>query len=475
MVPWQTILIVARAEWLHLRRDGRFQTASILYALMLAFAAAFAWMHHTQVEAERLDAQTSERERWLEQGEKHPHAAAHYGFYIFRPLHPLSWLESGTTPYLGTAIFLEAHRKNEVVFRPIDDGTGMERFGVFNLATVLAVLLPLLIILVFHDRLSTEREQQTLPLLICQGLTPGGLFFGKLAAGCLVLALWLAAAAGVAATVILVSGVSLLHWDTLARLAMLILTYGGLGALFLSATLAASAWARSSFNAVGLLLGFWMIGFLIAPRVLNDHAARTLPLPTRFAFELAMQEDLNDRTALREVLTAETSRLLELHGVDDIADLPVNFRAINLQLGEEHSNAVFDRHYNALFDRMDAQNNFIQRQALAVPLLAARAVGMSMAGTDFNHHRSFIESAETYRRLMQRILNDDLLLNPETAEAPYLAGRALWEQVPPWEFENPPFRELRGGLGWPLATLVLWNLCLPLAGWFGVRRLFLNP
>lgn len=475
MQPFRMLVTVGRMEWVQLRRDGRFWLATSLYVAMILFAAAFAWTHHHQVESERIAAQTSERERWVHQGEKHPHAAAHYGIYLFRPVHPLGWVESGTTPYVGTALFLEAHRKNELVFRPVDDGTGMERFGVFNLATVLAVFVPLLIILVFHDRLSAESEQQTLPLLICQGLSPWQLFFGKLGAGLWVLSLWLGLAAALTAFLVSWARVPLFAGDTLGRIILLYSAYGALAVLFLSATLTASAWTRSSFNTVAVMLGFWMIGFLVAPRVLNDHAARVFPLPTRFAFEVALQEDLNERDALRERIAAATDRLLAEHGVADLAELPVNFRAVNLQLGEDHGNAVFDRHYGALFDRLEEQNRWVAGHAVWVPVLAARAVGMAVAGTDFAHHRDFIESAELYRREMQRRLNEDLFNHPESPDSPYLADRRLWESIPPWEYASPRLREV-DGLPWAaLGGLLAWNLILPLFGWRGVSRLFARP
>lgn len=466
---------IAWMEGVSLIRDRRFVLATCLYVAMVLLSGAFAWIHYHSVESERVMAQAAERERWLEQDDKHPHAAAHFGFYAFRPVGPLGWVESGVNPFLGTTTWLEAHRQNEVSFRPVDDGGSMQRFGVLNLATVLTVFAPLLLILIFYDRISGEKERQTLPLLICQGVTSGDLYWGKFLAGAVV-ATGYVIVAMLAMALLLASSEHLL-WSvrTLGVGAVLVTAYWLFLMIFVALTLAVSALARSSLMAMGVLLAFWMIGFLVAPRVFNDWAARSLPAPTRFEFQMALQEDLDDRSRLRERLDEEESRLLAKYGVDDTNRLPVNFRAVRLQFGEEHGYEVHDRHYGRLFDRFEAQNRWVGRRSWLSPAVAVRQIGMAMAGTDFRHYRNFVEEAEDYRRSIQKIMNMDLYENPETDGEPYLAGRELWEKVPPWDMESPEFWSLFRGLGAPASALFGWALVLPFLGRLATRRLFLRP
>jgi ABC-2 type transport system permease protein len=225
-------------------------------------------------------------------------------------------------------------------------------------------------------------------------------------------------------------------------------------------------------TAVGVLLAFWMLGFLLAPRVLGDLVAKWTPPPTRFEFQMAMQADLDQRSEVQARLAAEEQRLADEFGSGDSKDWLVNFRAVRLQLGEEHGQRVADVHYGNLFDLFEAQNDALARWSWIFPALAVRQISMSMAGTDLRHFRDFLEQGEGYRRTIQRLMNDDLYLNPEEDGKPYLAGRELWEQLPPWEFEPVSWTDSMTGLGGSACVLVGWNLVLPWLGWMATGRMF---
>lgn len=461
-------------EWRSLYRDHRLLLAAGVYLMLVVMGVVFVSSNQRSSEMERLSVEAAERERWLNQGPKHPHAAAHFGMYVFRPTDPLAWVETGVTPFLGTTLWLEAHRQNEPAFRPADESGSMQRFGVLDLATVLTVFAPLLLILIFHDRLSSERERQTLPWLICQGIGPSALFAGKLVAALVVVFLFLAMAV-VPAAVLGAGAGGGPGWQTLGRGLVMTLGFGGFLSFFALLSLTVSAFFRSSVTAAGMLLGFWMLGFLVAPRVLSDLVARWDPPPTRFEFQMALQEDLDQRESLQSRLAAERQRLEAEFGSAETQDWPVNFRAVSLQFGEEHSQVVSDFHYGNLFDLFERQNNEKILWSWIFPTLAVRQISMAMAGTDLQHFRHFLEQGEDYRRRIQRLMNDDLYLNPEEDGQPYLADRDLWEKLPPWEFQAVSWADSMKGLGPSTSVLLGWNLFLPLLGWMGTARMFRRP
>jgi ABC-2 type transport system permease protein len=69
-------------------------------------------------------------------------------------------------------------------------------------------------------------------------------------------------------------------------------------------------------------------------------------------------------------------------------------------------------------------------------MLPMRSLSMALAGTDFVHHRDFVMAAETYRRDIQRVMNDDIARNSRPGVA-YLADSDLWAKVPEFTYALP--------------------------------------
>ena len=134
---------------------------------------------YDQVQTQKQQVAKSERERWLNQGEKGPHSAAHYGMYIIKPDIGLSVLDPGLSDYQGAVLRLEAHKKNDTLFRNIQDSIQMQRFGDLNPAFILQTLIPLLVILLGFQSIALERESGTLKQLLANGLNPKKFFSAK--------------------------------------------------------------------------------------------------------------------------------------------------------------------------------------------------------------------------------------------------------------------------------------------------------
>ena len=112
------IAVTARKELTQIYRDGRILWTAGILVLMLIVAAATAVERYRDSSAERAAAQALGEEQWQSQGEKNPHAAAHYGIYAFKPVTPLAFFDTGVANYLGVSVWLEAHRRNRAVAPP---------------------------------------------------------------------------------------------------------------------------------------------------------------------------------------------------------------------------------------------------------------------------------------------------------------------------------------------------------------------
>lgn len=454
------IAAIARKEFLDAWRDGRFRIAAAVVLVLLGVALLLAWQQVQRTRAEHNAAAALERENWLNQGEKNSHSAGHYGVYVFKPLAPLAVFDRGLEPFVGTTVFLEAHRQNQAAFLPAQDATAMRRFGELTAATGLQLLVPLLIVLLTFGALAGERERGTLRQVLSLGVRPRDLVLGKALGLGAALAVLLLPAAGCGALALaqLPGGDAGGGW---IRLAWMGAAYALYLAAILAVCLAVSAIASTARAALAILLVCWAANAVLAPRLASDFAQRLLPTPKLVDFETAMnkavQEGLDGHNPRNDRLQAFAQATLKKHGKTRIEELPFNFNGLVMLESERMANEVFDHHFGKLWDHLEAQDRTVTWTGLIAPLLGLRSASMALAGTDFTHHRHFSVAAEQHRRDFVRVLNEDMMNTP-AADGHHggVAGRALWEKLPAFRYDPPPPAHALRAATPGLLVLFLW-------------------
>ncbi|MFN9742220.1 MAG: ABC transporter permease [Acidobacteriota bacterium] len=456
------IRLIAQKEMTEMLRDGRFRWAAAIVLLLLLAALLMGGQHYRDIKRQHDLAQAETREQWLKQPAKNPHSAAHYGIYAFKPKMLAAMLDRGVDPYVGQSVWLEAHKQNDFKYRPAQDSTAVQRFGELTAATVLQLLIPLLIILLSFAAFVGEREQGTLRQLLSMGIRQSDLVWGKALGITGALGLLLIPATVIGVIALILTSENGLPAATLSRMAWMTLGYLLYFGIFIGLTLAVSATARSSQTALVILLGFWIVNCLIAPRAIADIARRVHATPSAFSFQQTIDREMQSgpdghdsadkrNSALRE-------RVLKQYGVDRIESLPVNFAGLSLQESEEHGNTVYDRHYGALWERFEQQNRLKQLSGIIAPMLAIHSLSMGLAGTDFFHHRDFANAAENYRRLLIRKMNDDLTYQAVNRDFSYQAPSSLWQTVEEFRYDAPTTRTALAQQRLSLGLLSLWCL-----------------
>ena len=318
------ILRIAKKESIDMLRDGRYRWTAVILFVLLSGALIAGWKHYADIESQRELSQSSDRELWLDQGEKNQHSAAHFGSYAFKPTSPLAALDQGVLQFTGVSVFMEAHSVKDAMFRPVDDATAVQRLGSLTASTTLQLLIPLLIILLAFGTFSGEREQGTLRQLLSLGVPRHVLGIGKGlgVAGPLFLMLLPALVLGVLA-IALFEGPGNTLWDG-GRFGFIMLVYLLYFAAYILAALIASAYASSSRQSLLILLGFWFVTSFIVPRVITDAARSMYPTPTGSDFELLIEEDMAAHPTWTERTAAVQARLMDEHGVDTVDEIPVS-------------------------------------------------------------------------------------------------------------------------------------------------------
>ena len=465
------ISVIARKEITEYRRDGRFLALLGLTATLLLIALLTGWA--TQVERQRqtLQLQRDDQVTFVKQGAKPTHSAAHFGRMAYKPAPPLAAFDPGPSPYLGQAIWLEAHRQGPAMFRPAEDAPELRRLADLSVAGILTLLLPLLIFLLAHGTVVGERERETWLHALSSGAAYSQLFFGKLTAVAVV-GVGVALAAVVPSVVMAISTApESLTIDVIMRGAGLTVLYVLYGLLLCSIALAVSARARSSVSALLILLSVWAVCAVIAPRVAADVADRRHPPPDSASFwkhtgdairsskprrgsdeYLAMEREVVSR-ALGRTVTAEEASTLSL-----------NRQGVNLEIGEIVGARAFEAAYRQLYETYAAQQRARRWFSLLAPTISLQHVSSALAGTDVEAHRDFTRAAEQQRRLIVRLLNEDLMLRGAQADD------RLWQGIPNFSYRPLAISQSLRPVIWDIVILALWTLAALWMAWSAVVR-----
>ncbi len=457
--------LVIKKEFITALRDVRLQISGATLIILMLTAVLVGRQGQNQIQEERTKAQSAMYEKWLNQDNKHPHSAAHYGQFAFKPKPVLSFLDVGLDNYTGTSVFLEAHKQNEVLFSAAQDSNGMTRFGEMTVALILQVLLPLLIIFLTFNIFSREREEGTLKLIHGQGLSMRQLFMGKVW-GTYLMVLLIFLPVILLAYLLLDQQLASLDSGVTAKFLLLTGGYAIYFLVFVLLCVLISAFAKNSGFSLLTLLGLWIVSCIILPKATTNLADKLYPTPSQFEFKKTIQDKVKngiDGHNPSDVhLASLQQEVLDQYGVETIEELPVNWSGIAMQAGEEFTDQVYDMEFSKVEDIFKKQNMLSEWVGFINPYLAIRHLSMALAGTDFHHHVAFAKVAENHRRYLVKTLNKDMEVNhkPGVAYGDYNVGEEMWASIEPFKYNLPSTATILSGQWRSIAALAFWLILL---------------
>ncbi|MCI4592522.1 DUF3526 domain-containing protein [Sphingobium sp. BYY-5] len=452
-----------------LARDRRLRwIAVILIGLMSAsFVLRLGEVRRTAQDAASLS--IVERERWLSQDPKNPHSAAHYGIWVFKPTPPLAAIEPGLNPYLGRMIRIEAHRRNDAIFRSVQDEPATSRGAVASTAGVIRLFVPLAVILLGFTAFAADRERGTLRLALGNGAVPANLLIARLGA------LLVAVAAIVGIPALLLGTLANLfvpaaaEWQSWPRLLLWTVAQIGYAAMFLLIATAASLIARTARAALAASLFVWVLLCMVAPRLAASAVEIFAPTPIYAETQARIETEIK-RYNRADLHQQRQDAILARYGVEDARALPVDLRGTMMHDREQHDYGVFDRELGRFEAALDRQERLARLSGLFSPAIALQTLSEGLAGSGLRRHADFLRAAEAYRRRLSDTMNLNLAAHPGSAEHPYLAGRDVWAKLPPFAYRPAPLGSAVREALLPVALLVLWLLAGVAIGHRAARR-----
>ena len=460
------LALTIKKEWQESLREGRLFWIGFIILLLMTSVMFTSWYGHKNVVQQKQQVIESERKRWLEQGEKGPHSAAHYGVYVIKPNSLMSVIEPGLNAYQGHTLLLEAHKRNDSLFRPIQDAIPMQRFGELTPSFILQTLLPLLIILFGFHVFAGERESGTLKQLLATGADPKTLFIAKT---CALLGLSAVFFIPLLAY-FFISGVIVQSFDW-ARGSLFILAYLMYSFIWAMLTVIISVFAKTARTALTLLLIVWTMSCLILPKLAIQWSTLLNPIDSTREFQSRLKSEVNTPER-QQAINRFKQQTLEAHNVTQPADLPFDWSGASLQFSEEYADKIFDRLFGERSQILQAQTKYYQNFAILSPLISVQNLSMAAAATDLSHHQWFINAAEIHRRLIQKTLNNNLKDQGHKTTSKYTADKDLWQKIPKFDYVQPALSTVIPHYVNALALLVFWLVITLFGSKIAINRLF---
>ncbi|GGI80650.1 hypothetical protein GCM10007973_16390 [Polymorphobacter multimanifer] len=436
-----------------IRRDSHAWWSLLCLAALVFLSFASTSFDAARDDSDKRAVAAAERARWLGQGTKDPHSAAHYSIFAFKPSPTLSGLDPGIGPFVGQSVWLEAHHQNDLLNRPLQNATLLQRAGLGNPASLLLTFAPLVVFLLAFVVVAQDRERGSLRLALGAASHPSAIIHAK------ALAIWGASTGllvlpAVAAEFVLAAVGSHLSIDVFTRLSLWFALMAVYLALLSAIGIVVALRARDARIALAMLFGFWIVAALVLPRAGSSAADTVRPLPSS---QIVRQQMLDEAAAYwtAEDTALHKVQLFTQYGVTRTDDIP-NFRMAELDMVERHSHQVFDRILGDFYEKVASQDRLFSALGFLSPTIAVQSLSASLSGSDFSHHHDFIVKAEGYRRALVNRMNADGMAHRAEGDERHTNDERLWAQIPTFAYTAPVLGSATGTTLPALGALLLW-------------------
>jgi len=394
MTSMHPVVRIAAEEWRYWRRSKLASVVLVVTLLLIVTSVVATNAQLNAAAAARTQLQASAEKAFREQPARHPHRMVHYGHYVFRTPAPLAVLDPGVDFHTGTAIFLEGHKQNSATFAPFYSSAHAGPLATLTPALAYQLLAPLLLIVMGFAMFSREREANTDHLLLTTSITPLQLWFGKTLAlsSCALVTLlplafavipvWLGGESGMSSLAFLVGYAAyLLCWVLIVA--------------------AISSWCKRSTSSLLLGLVCWVVICLWAPRVVASVASSWAPLKSKVQYDLEVARAIRDQgdghNASDPNFDQLRAQLLAQYEVDDVEQLPINFRGVVAETAEANLTVLLNRFADERHEQERIQLQIANWLSVFSPLLTVKSFSAIVAGTDLRQHHQFLRDAEAAR------------------------------------------------------------------------------
>ncbi|MFT4660629.1 MAG: ABC-2 type transport system permease protein [Patiriisocius sp.] len=466
------MLLIIKNEWRFLIRSRIFLGITIAFVLIL-LGSIILGNYQTQMQKQNhSDATEHVRQKWESIDSMNPHSAAHYGTYIFKPANLLNNLDEGVNSITGNVLRIEGHVQNETMLSDASQIQSVSRFGKLKSSLLLQYMVPLLLVFLAFNVMSSEKQSGRLKLLVLQGTKPLRIIASK------TISVWLYGVLLLSLVVIIYTILNFRTMDgeILMRTALFFLSYTLYYFIITGLTVFFSARWQNATVALTSMLGIWILWTIFLPNILMTSVEKWHPLPSRNDFKTAMNEDRSKGIDGHDEEDARSieleNRTLEEYGVDSLHQLPINFAGIRMQADEDFGNSVWDKHFGKNREILEQQKQSFQLGGILNPFISLQNTSMGFMASDNLHHQEFLLEVENYRRLFIKMLNDDFAYGgSKTGDWDYEANGDFFKSVPHFDYQTIRISSYLHHYFIDLSMLLAWSVAVFMLILLGTKKI----
>lgn len=330
--------------------------------------------------------------------------------------------------------------------------------GSFDVAFVVIFLLPIFILAMSYDLLSSEKERGTLAMILAHPISIRKLMASKIIARALVM---LAVVLSFGILSLLAVGSALDSPDTWLRFGFWVFATLLYAMFWFALAVLVNVYGHNSATNGTVLAGIWLILVVIVPTFVSMLASTIYPAPSRMELTIAA------RTAQTEAEKDLMAKLDEFY-YDHLEFVPEGKgRAMDfLTLSQANNNSV-EKAVRPLYDDFQAQLNrqeeLVQRFQFLSPAIMMQLALNDVSGTSADRYEHFLHQVYVYHDEWKDYFGTKFLEQ-------YPLKPADYADFPVFEFQEEPFRTVALRLMPSLLGLLILFLGIALVPFFALRR-----
>lgn len=330
--------------------------------------------------------------------------------------------------------------------------------GPFDIAFVVIFLLPIFILAMTYDLLSSEKERGTLAMILAHPVSLRELMASKIVARAAVI---LAVVVGFGLLALLSVGTQLDQTETWVRFALWIVATLLYSLFWFSLAVLVNVYGRSSATNGTILAGIWLILVVVVPTLVSLVATTLYPAPSRMDLIVAAREA---QTAGEKNMGSALDRFYSEH-MDQVPTS--DQRAMDFLTLAQANAANIEKALLPLYEQFREQSlhqeGLVQRFQYLSPAIMMQLALNEISGTSTARYQDFLDQAFRFRSQWNDFFASRFLkrepLRPED-----------YDQFPTFSYVPEPLTTVLGRLATSLAGLLLVCAGVTLLPFVGLRR-----
>ncbi|TDJ48356.1 MAG: DUF3526 domain-containing protein [Gammaproteobacteria bacterium] len=330
--------------------------------------------------------------------------------------------------------------------------------GSFDIAFVVIFLLPIFILAMSYDLLSSEQERGTLAMILAHPISIRKLMASKIISRAAVM---LAVVLGFGVIALLTVGTALDAADTWLRFGLWIVATLLYLAFWFALAVLVNVYGKNSASNGTVLAGIWLILVVIVPQLVSMLATTVYPAPSRMELTIAARE------AQTEAEKNFMSKLDEYY-YDHLEFVPEgDEKAMDfLTLAQANNNSI-EKAVRPLYDKFQEQLNkqeaLVQRFQYVSPAIMMQLALNEISGTSANRYEHFLDQVYDFHDEWKEYFSTKFLQR-------YPLKPADYDDFPEFEYSEEPFAAVLARLTPSLLGMLILFLGVVLVPFMALRK-----